>query len=71
MLFSKLSLLKFFQTLLKSNFDLVVNETSYRVEPSAQVSTTTGLSGLSQDELARFGDVRALVGQLYEVNDYI
>lgn len=54
------------QTLLKSNFDLIVNDTTYRVEPSAQISTTTGLSGLSQDELARFGDVRALVGQLYE-----
>ncbi len=57
----------FFQTLLQKEFDLIVNETSYRVQPSEQVTATTGLVGLSPDEMTRFGDVRALVGQLYEV----
>ena len=57
----------FLQTLLQKEFDLIVNETSYRVEPSEKVTTTTGLVGLSPDEMTRFGDVRALVGQLYEV----
>ena len=42
-----------------------MNETTYRVEPSEKVLTSTG--GFSQDELDRLGDVRALVGQLYEV----
>ena len=53
------------QTLLQKEFDLVMNEKTYRVEPSEKVLTSTG--GFSQDELDRLGDVRALVGQLYEV----
>jgi hypothetical protein len=56
----------FFQTLLQKEFDLVVNETSYRVEPSDKLKLVT--EGFSQNELDRLGDVRALVGQLYEVS---
>ena len=57
--------LAFFQTLLQKEFDLIVNETSFRVEPSERLKAMT--EGFSQSELDRLGDVRALVGQLYEV----
>lgn len=53
------------QTLLRSDFDLVINETTHRIRPPPMESST-GLSGLSQEELQRMGDVRALIGQLYE-----
>lgn len=56
------------QTLLESEFSLVINDTAYRVIPPESITATagTGLSGLSADEIQRLGDVRALVGQLYE-----
>lgn len=53
------------QTLLKSDFDLVINDFAHRVTPPpAEMSLAT----LDDEELKRMGDVRALVGQLYEVS---
>lgn len=55
------------QTLMKSDFDLVINDVAYRVRPPP-VEQSVGLTTLSDDELQRMGDVRGLVGQLYEVH---
>jgi hypothetical protein len=56
------------QTLLKDEFHLVINDTPYVVVPPASMAVTSdlGSAGLSEEELRRMGDVRALVGQLYE-----
>jgi hypothetical protein len=55
------------QTLMQSDFDLMVNDVSYKVQPPP-FDVNTGLtSSMSGEELKRMGDVRALVGQLYEV----
>ena len=55
------------QTLMKSDFDLLINDVAYRVRPPP-VEQSVGLTTLSDDELQRMGDVRGLVGQLYEVH---
>ena len=54
------------QMLLKSDFDLVINDFVYRVQPPP-FEVSTGLSTLDDNEVKRMGDVRALVGELYEV----
>jgi flagellar motility protein MotE (MotC chaperone) len=51
------------QTLLQTEFDLVVNDKAFRVSP-APSSSALALSDAAADQ--RLGDVRALVGQLYE-----
>ncbi len=54
------------QTLLKTGeFQLLINDVPYSVRPP-EGSLTVGPTGLSAEEVARMGDVRALVGQLYE-----
>ena len=54
------------QTLMQSDFDLVINDVTLRVAtPPFQSSSTSSL--VVDDEMKRMGDVRALVGQLYEV----
>lgn len=53
------------QTLMQNDFDLLVNDTTFRVNPPKQ-DAGLGLSGMSTEEISRLGDVRALVGQLYE-----
>ena len=53
------------QTLMKSDFDLLINDVAYRVQPPP-FEASAGLIALSDDELQRMGDVRGLVGQLYE-----
>ena len=53
------------QTLMKSDFDLLINDVAYRVQPPP-FEASTGLISLGDDELQRMGDVRGLVGQLYE-----
>ena len=62
------------QSLLQSkSFDLVINETCYRVAPpslddsSSTIECVSGAASLSEDQVQRMGDVRLLVGQLYEV----
>ena len=62
------------QSLLQAkSFDLVINETCYRVTPpslddsSSSIECMSGTEGLSEDQIKRMGDVRQLVGQLYEV----
>ena len=62
------------QSLLQSkSFDLVINETSYRVIPpslddsSSSIECMSGAESLSEEQIKRMGDVRLLVGQLYEV----
>ena len=60
------------QSLLQAkNFDLVINETTYRVTPPSLDDSSSSiecLSGaLSEEQVKRMGDVRLLVGQLYEV----
>ena len=58
------------QTLMQSDFDLVINDVTLRVAtPPFQSSSTSSL--VVDDEMKRMGDVRALVGQLYEVRAYI
>jgi len=53
------------QTLMQSDFDLVINDVTFRVAtPPFQSSSTSSL--VVDDEMKRMGDVRALVGQLYE-----
>ena len=56
------------QTLLQTpSFDLVINDQPYRViPPSPDDVAASAVAGLSAEELQRLGDVRALVGQLYE-----
>ncbi len=49
------------QTLLQEDFDLVINDTSYRVHPPPATTME-----ISEQEQHRLGDVRNLVGQLYE-----
>ena len=45
----------------------VINDHPYRVIPPAQDAiTSAAVAGLATEELQRLGDVRALVGQLYE-----
>ena len=51
---------------MKSDFDLVINDFVYRVQPPP-FEVSTGLSTLDDNEVKRMGDVRALVGELYEV----
>ncbi len=53
------------QTLLAADFDMEINDVTYRVE-APTLETATGLTAISDEELKRMGDVRALVGQLYE-----
>jgi len=53
------------QMLMKSDFDLVINDFVYRVQPPP-FEVGTGLSTLDDNEVRRMGDVRALVGELYE-----
>jgi len=53
------------QTLMKSDFDLVINDVAYHVQPPP-FEQTVGVTTLSDEELQRMGDVRGLVGQLYE-----
>ena len=56
------------QTLMQSDFDLVINDVTFRVAtPPFQSSSTSSL--VVDDEMKRMGDVRALVGQLYEVRN--
>lgn len=55
------------QTLIQSPFDLVINDRPFRVVPPPQgADFISGTAGISREELQRMGDVRALVGQLYE-----
>lgn len=54
------------QTLMKSDFDLVINDLSHRVQPPP-FDVGAGLVNIDEEEVKRMGDVRALVGQLYEV----
>lgn len=57
------------QTLLQTlSFDLVINDHPFRVIPPAQDEiASAAVAGLgSAEEMQRLGDVRALVGQLYE-----
>ena len=54
------------QTLLHSVFKLDINDVTYKVSPPV-LDTGSDEAGLSGEELKRMGDVRALVGQLYEV----
>ena len=55
------------QTLMKSDFDLVINDFAHRVQPPP-FEVGAGLNTpLDDDEVRRLGDVRALVGELYEV----
>ena len=58
------------QTLLKSDFDLVINDVAYHVQPPP-FEPSVGVTTLSDEELQRMGDVRGLVGQLYEVKDIV
>ena len=52
---------------MKSDFDLVINDFAYRVQPPP-FEVGAGLNTLLDDnEVRRLGDVRALVGELYEV----
>ena len=45
----------------------VINDHPYRVIPPAQDEiSSAAVAGLAAEELQRLGDVRALVGQLYE-----
>jgi len=54
------------QTLMKSDFDLVINDFAHRVQPPP-FEVGAGLNTpLDDDEVRRLGDVRALVGELYE-----
>ena len=64
------------QSLLQSkSFDLVINETCYRVTPpsldnsSSSIQCISNDSALSDDQIQKMGDVRLLVGQLYEVTE--
>ena len=54
------------QTLMKSDFDLVINDFAYRVQPPP-FEVGSGVSTLDDNEIKRMGDVRCLVGELYEV----
>ena len=52
---------------MKSDFDLVINDFAHRVQPPP-FEVGAGLNTpLDDDEVRRLGDVRALVGELYEV----
>jgi len=53
------------QTLMKSDFDLVINDFAYRVQPPP-FEVGSGVSTLDDNEIKRMGDVRCLVGELYE-----
>ncbi len=53
------------QTLMRSDFDLVINDFAYHVKPPP-FETTTALATVDDGDLRNMGDVRALVGQLYE-----
>ena len=55
------------QTLMQSDFDLVINDVTYRVATPPFESSSGALALLGDDEMQRMGDVRALVGKLYEV----
>lgn len=54
------------QTLMRSDFDLVINDVTYRVATPPFESSSGALSQLAEDEMMKMGDVRSLVGQLYE-----
>ena len=54
------------QTLLKSPFELTVNDNVFRVEPPPQKQLEDGSGELTLEEMQRLGDIRSLVGQLYE-----
>jgi len=63
------------QSLLQAkSFDLVINETCYRINPpslddsSSTIECVSGEATLTEDQIQRMGDVRLLVGQLYEVS---
>merc|ERR1711935_189249 len=54
------------QTLMKSDFDLVINDFAHRVQPPP-FEVGAGLNTpLDEKDGRRLGDVRALVGELYE-----
>ena len=62
------------QSLLQAkSFELLINETCYVVTPpslddsSSTIECVSGASTLSEDQIQKMGDVRLLVGQLYEV----
>ena len=55
------------QTLMQSDFDLVINDVTYRVATPPFEGSSGALSVLGEDDMMKMGDVRALVGQLYEV----
>ena len=62
------------QSLLQAkSFDLVINETCYRVTPpslddsSSSIECLSGTAVLTDNQIKTMGDVRLLVGQLYEV----
>ena len=57
------------QTLMQSDFDLVINDVTYRVATPPFEGSSGALSVLGEDDMMKMGDVRALVGQLYEVNN--
>lgn len=61
------------QSLLQAkSFDLVINETCYKINPpslddsSSTIECVSGEATLTEDQIHRMGDVRLLVGQLYE-----
>ena len=58
------------QTLMKSDFDLVINDFAYRVQPPP-FEVGSGVSTLDDNEIKRMGDVRCLVGELYEVRNLL
>ena len=62
------------QSLLQAkSFELVINETCYIVTPpslddsSSTIECVSGTSTMSEDQIQKMGDIRLLVGQLYEV----
>ena len=57
------------QTLMQSDFDLVINDVTYRVATPPFEGSSGALSVLGEDDMMKMGDVRALVGQLYEVKN--
>jgi len=61
------------QSLLQAkSFELMINETCYVVTPpslddsSSTIECVSGASAMSEDQIQKMGDVRLLVGQLYE-----
>lgn len=57
------------QTLLRNEFDLLINDSVFRVMPPPSITVSDDLTNsleLSAEEVKKMGDVRALVSQLYE-----